>query len=153
MWEFNGRLKKLVLVLVHWGKKKARLNEWINTQSVLLKYLKSYCSLHLLYNTFLVFMIIRSRNNRLEAIHGSFRLGCREDFVRMAKYKRLPAEAMESPLLGNILGQNRQASIRIDIDIPDSALAWEDELNDLSRSFPVIWWHKQSNTVQKRRKE
>lgn len=66
---------------------------------------------------FLMFMIMRSRNDRLEVIHGSFRLGCREDFVkvRMAKYKRLPAE-------GNILGQNREASIRTDTDITDSAL-------------------------------
>lgn len=61
-------------------------------------------------------VIIRSRNNRLEVIYGSFTLGCREDFVkvRMAKYKRLPAEAMESPPLGNILRQNRQASIQAD---------------------------------------
>lgn len=71
-----------------------------------------------------MFMIIRSGNNRLEVIHGCFRLGCRENFVkvRMAKYKRLPAEAMESPSLGNILGQNREASIRTDIDITDSVL-------------------------------
>lgn len=71
-----------------------------SSEIVLLKYLKRYCALHL-YNRF---MSVISGNNKLEVVHGSFLLVYREDFVkvRMIKYKRLPAETMESPLLGNI---------------------------------------------------
>lgn len=70
---------------------------------------------------FLMFVVIRSGSNRLEVIHGSFRLGCREGLWK-GKDSKIPVEAVESPSLGNISGQDRQASIRTDMDITNSAL-------------------------------
>lgn len=53
---------------------------------------------------FITLTIAISGTNKLEVVHGSFLLVCREGFVkvRMIKCKRLPAETMKSPSLGTI---------------------------------------------------